>query len=87
MSLYHHAQDAQPLGLPSIAEGEHGRGEWVVCALIVGDKGEEEPEFERWSEGVEGEVKDWVERVGKEEGMGGVRIKAGVWRGDVLLSK
>lgn len=83
-TLYTHCMDAQPEGLPNMAEGEHGRGSWVACVFVGSDA--DRKLFHDGLEGVEGQVEEWLKRMRLGGGMEGVRVKTGVWKGDVFMA-
>ena len=83
-SLYDHSADAQPEGMPKIAEGEHGYGDWVACVLVGGDA--DKKLLDAGLPGVEGQVEEWFKRMRLDGSMEGVHVRAGVWEGDVFMS-
>lgn len=83
-TLYDHNRNAQPGGLSGIAEGEHGRGDWVACVLVGGDA--DRKLFRDGLEGVDGQVEEWLKRMRLGGGMEGVDVKTAVWTGDVFMS-
>lgn len=82
-SLYHHAPDAQPKGLPVIVEGQHGKGDWVVCTMIINEEGAPEKDLDFLENSINGSIKKNVDGM---VGMSGIEVKVGVWKGDVFMS-
>ncbi|KAJ4992157.1 hypothetical protein SVAN01_02478 [Stagonosporopsis vannaccii] len=83
-TLYTHSVEAQPGKLPEIAEGEHGRGNWVACVLVGEDA--DSKLSRNGLEGVEGQVEEWFKRIRLGGAMEGVDVKTGVWKGDLFMS-
>ncbi|KAF3046588.1 hypothetical protein E8E12_011094 [Didymella heteroderae] len=95
-TLYYHASDAQTSMLPKISKGEDGRGEWLICALVGGDRdsgvkdlAEEfmEDQYGDWArrrvlESAEG----WRKGLENEGALKEVQLKVGVWKGDIFMS-
>jgi hypothetical protein len=96
VTLYRHAPDAQPDVLPKISKGEDGRGEWVICALISGDKDRtvdkpaEHSTGDQYETGIRGEmlgsIEEWRKGLEKERALKEVDLKIGVWKGDIFMS-
>jgi hypothetical protein len=94
-TLYRHAPDAQPDVLPKILQGEDGRGEWLVCALVGGDKdsGVTDPaeklmgvQYGDWvGEGMLESVEEWRKGLEKEGALREVALKVAVWKGDIFM--
>ncbi|KZM18538.1 uncharacterized protein EKO05_0002342 [Ascochyta rabiei] len=83
-TLYRHAPYAKPEAIPKLADGQHGNGDWVVCAFVGGDADKEL--LEAGLEGLEGQVGEWKKRVRIEGSLEGLEVKIGVWRGDIFMS-
>lgn len=95
-TLYRHAPDAQPDMLPKIPQGQDGRGGWVVCALVGGDRDSSVKDpveeymgdrYEDWvRETMIEQVEGWRKGLEKEGALREVDMRVGVWRGDVFMS-
>lgn len=88
-TLYRQAPDAQPDMLPKIPQGQDGRGEWIVCALVGGateDKLVNDMGADWTREMLVEQVKDWRKGFEKEGALREVDMKVGVWKGDVFMS-
>ena len=90
VTLYLHALDAQPGMLPKISEGEDGRGEWLICALVGGDRdnsGDDQYEDEiEIRGGMLESIEQWRRGLQKEGALKEVDMKIGVWSGDIFMS-
>lgn len=82
-SVYHHAPDAQPEGLPLIVEGQHGKGEWVICATIMNEEGSLEKDLNLLESSVNELMKKNMDGLVDMRGIG---VQVGVWKGDVFMS-
>ncbi|KAF9699528.1 hypothetical protein EKO04_002192 [Ascochyta lentis] len=83
-TLYRHAPGAKPEAIPKITDGQHGDGDWVVCALVGGDV--DKKLMEAGLEGVDGQVEEWKKRARIEGSTEGLKVEAGVWRGDIFMA-
>lgn len=83
-SLYSRNAGAQPQGIPTIEDGEHGGGDWLAVVLVPGNA--DERLMHAGLPGVEGQVDEWSKRVMLEGSLAGVEIKTAVWTGDIFMS-
>jgi hypothetical protein len=83
-SLYHHAPDAQPEKYPFVPDGQHGKGDWVICTLVVGNA--DKQLVEAGLQDVEGQVEEWYKRARIDGSLEGIDVKVGAWKGDVFMS-
>lgn len=96
-TLYHHAQDAQPDMLPKISEDEDGRGEWLICVLIGGDRdsivdhlaenSSNDQSGDETSGRMLSSVLEWRDGLEKEGALENVLFKIKMWKGDIFLSR
>lgn len=78
-SMYRHLPDEQPDMHPTIGEGKHGNGSWVVCVLAQAKLSDEV------QEGLQANLEQIVESMKRKED-GGWDVKIKVWKGDVFMS-
>ncbi|KZM18523.1 hypothetical protein ST47_g10320 [Ascochyta rabiei] len=83
-SIYRHVPSGQPDMHPTIAEGAHGNGQWVICVMV-----EEEVSEARGIElkaGLEDKM-DEERRREQNEGKGTAQweLRIGIWRGETFM--
>jgi hypothetical protein len=87
-TLYCHAPDAQPDMLPKISEGEDGRGQWLICALVSSDR--DSGDTDHYEDEIRGgmleSIEKWRRRLQEEGALKEVDLKVGVWKGDIFMS-
>lgn len=76
---YRHLPEKQPDMHPTIDEGKHGNGSWVVYLFVQTDISNEA------HESLKAEAEQMVESM-KSESDGEWSIKVGAWRGEVFMS-
>ncbi|KAF3051532.1 hypothetical protein E8E11_008290 [Didymella keratinophila] len=78
-SLYRHLPNEQPDMHPTIGEGKHGNGSWVVCVMVhMGASIEVQ-------EGLQARIEQFVEST-KRESDGEWDAKVRVWTGEIFMS-
>jgi len=78
-SMYRHLPDEQPDMHPTIGEGKHGNGSWVVCVIVQMEINDEV------QEGLQSKIEQVVEST-KREVDGEWDAKVGVWTGEIFMS-
>lgn len=87
-TLYRHAADAQPEMLPKISKGEDGSGEWLICALVGGDRdnGADDQFDGEVKGGMLESAEEWKKDLQEEGALKDMHLKIGVWKGDIFMS-